>query len=137
MKDDPWQLTHFLPLIDIEDDNQLYIYSTTSQGGRDCLANLLDAYVNNGEQRPEDADKLPLVTLARDHYTHASYGKVAIPLLDIGKWVEPPDGIKPITPPASSSTLLIDSATGDSKLIEHVPTESENPDSDMDDAIPF
>jgi hypothetical protein len=86
MKDDPWQFTHFLPLLGLENDNTLFIYSTTSQGGRDCLANLLDAYVGNKETHPEDVNKLPLVTLARDHYTHASYGKVAIPLLDVNEW---------------------------------------------------
>lgn len=88
--EDPWQATVFLPLLDINNDNELFIYSTTSQGGRDCLANLLDAYVQNKQAHPEDINKLPFVMLSRDHYIHPNYGKIATPMLEIDQWVEPP-----------------------------------------------
>jgi hypothetical protein len=143
MKDDPWsQLTYFLPLVDLN-NNILFIYSAATKGGKDCLANLLDAYSNNREQHREDAHKLPLVTLARDSYVHPSYGtQVWIPLLDIVKWIEPPANLKPIMPPASSNLVLFDSSGGNAKLIEHDDAKpdfgSENPSSDaMDDEIPF
>jgi hypothetical protein len=141
-RDDPWQFTFFLPLLSVE-SGALFTYSTTSQGGKDCLANLLDAYANNKEQHLEDAHKLPLVALARDSYVHPSYGKkIATPLLDIVKWVEPPADLKPIMPPASSNLLLLDSGGGNAKLIEHDDAKSEfgseNPSSDaLDDEIPF
>ena len=133
--EDPWAATVFLPLFDVDND-QLFIYSTTSQGGRDCLANLLDAYVHNREVHPEDVNKLPLVTLTRDSYPHPKYGQIAVPLLDIERWIEPPANLKSIIPPASSSPLLLDHVGG-SKLIEHDGLGSENPGDEMDAEIPF
>lgn len=146
-RDDPWELIFILPLIDAN-DGKIFIYSTKSQGGKDCLANLLDAYAYNKEQHPKDADKLPLVTLAADYYHHPSYGKVHVPILEINRWVERPANLKPIVPPASSTPLLIDDTGGGKlkpvesagKLIESTAKEmkpSFGARVDMDDEIPF
>jgi hypothetical protein len=137
-KDDPWQFTHTLPLFDAE-ESKAFFYSTTSKSGRDCLANLFDAWVSNKETHPKDADKLPLVTLAADSYQHPDYGRVNIPLLEINGWVERPADAKSIMPPVSSTPLLLLEGTGEHKLIEHV--EAQKPaaqlSSDLDDQIPF
>jgi hypothetical protein len=126
----------FLPMLDSSHD--VFTYSTTSGGGRDCLANLLDAWVQNKMAHPEDANKLPMVTLSSDSYVHSEYGKINVPMLEIDEWVEPPANLKSVIPPASSSALmLVDQGGGGGKLIEHHEQESENPGSDFDDDIPY
>jgi hypothetical protein len=140
---DPWQFTIAVPLLDLNDNNALFMFTTSSQGGKGCIANLLDAFSNNLEMHPEDASKLPIVTLGRDSYKHQSYGKVFVPVFDIIKWVEPPRDLRPIVPPAPSSGLLFD--RDDRPLIEHdkpidrkdalIGHDSRPPE--IDDDIPF
>jgi hypothetical protein len=125
---DPWQFTFFLPLTDR--DGQLYVYSTTSRGGKDVLANLQEAFADNRQYHPEDAHKLPLVRLSADHYPHPEFGRLETPQFDILRWVEPPPkAAKLIRPPASASPVL---------AIAHVPQQQSNEHrGDMDDEIPF
>jgi hypothetical protein len=125
---DPWQLTFFLPLSDPETD-ELFVYSTTSRGGRDCLANLQEAYADNRQYHPAEAHKLPLVELDASHYQHQDFGRVETPTFDIIEWVEPPANVKQIKPPMSASPLL---------AIEHVAKPAETkPASEPNDEIPF
>jgi hypothetical protein len=95
---DPWQMTFILPLSSPQSD-ELFFYNTTSRGGRDCLANLQEAFADHREAYPDEAHKLPVVQLARDHYPHPEYGRVETPVLDLMYWVEPPE-VKAIKPPA-------------------------------------
>jgi hypothetical protein len=127
---DPWQMTFFLPLTD-PDSDELYVYSTTSRGGKDALANLQEAFADNREHHPENADKLPLVSLSGNHYPHPVYGRVETPAFDIERWIDPPKNIKQIRPPASARPTL---------AIEHAPKATEeislDPDCN-DEEIPF
>jgi hypothetical protein len=75
---DPWQLTFFLPLTD-PNDGGFFVYSTTSRGGKDAIADLLDAYSHNREHHPQEAHKLPQVCLSGDHYNHPDFGRVEKP----------------------------------------------------------
>jgi hypothetical protein len=144
---DPWQATVAVPLLDLN-DGALFTFTTSSQGGKDCVANLLDAFSNNLEMHPGDARKLPLVALSRDSYKHASYGKVAIPLFDVVKWIEPPPDLKPILPPAPPSGPMFGliehehkPIDRDDRLIEHVDRPIQNngyqSPTEIDDDIPF
>ncbi len=108
---DPWQMTSYLPLTD-PGDGTLYIYSTTSGGGRDALANLQEAFADNREFHPQEAHKLPVVTLSADHYQHPEFGRVETPMFEIVRWVDPPANMKAIRPPAPASQML---------AIEHTP----------------
>ena len=125
---DPLQMTFFLPLVD-PNDGTLYVFSTTSKGGRDALANLQEAYADNRQFHPQDAHKLPLVNLGRDHYPHPEFGRVETPVFEIAGWVDPPANMKAVKPPTSASPMLV---------IEHTPSgeepgeygDSENPDSE-------
>ena len=92
----------FLSAAGRPNDGELYVFSTSSKGGRDALANLQEAYADNREFHPQDAHKLPLVTLSTDHYTHPEYGRVETPLFEIVRWVDPPANMKAIKPPASA-----------------------------------
>jgi hypothetical protein len=102
---DPWQLTFFLPLTD-PNNGELFVYSTTSRGGKDALANLQDSYADNREHHPKEAHRLPLICLSSDHYQHPDFGRVETPALDIVRWVEPPKNLKVLRPPASASAPL-------------------------------
>jgi hypothetical protein len=102
---DPWQMTFFLPLTQ-PNSSERYIYPTTSGHGKDALANLQEAFADNRELHPEDADKLPLVSLSGDHYPHPEYGRVETPAFDIVRWVDPPVDMKVIKPPASATPFL-------------------------------
>jgi hypothetical protein len=148
---DPWQLTFFLPLTD-PNDGELFVYSTTSRGGKDALANLQDAFADNREHHPKDADKLPLTGLSSDHYPHPDYGRVETPELDIVRWVDAPVNMKAIKPPASASPFLAiehnsesqpesdsEPAFGTPQSAERtVPTKKSGGSfADLDDEIPF
>jgi hypothetical protein len=116
---DPWQFTFYLPLSEPA-TGKLYIYSTTSGGGRDALASLQEAYADNRQFHPEEAHKLPLVTLAGEHYQHPEYGRVEKPMFEITGWVDPPTNMKAIRPPAPASSML---------ALEH----TKSPPTDSDD----
>jgi len=138
---DPWVMTFFLPLVD-QSDGEIYVYSTSSKGGRDALANLQDAYADNREFHPQDAHKLPSVTLATDHYTHPEFGRVETPLFEIADWVDPPPDMKTIRPPASASPMLaLEHTSSGDEPGEYDDSEdpaSENPGAGIDAGeIPF
>jgi hypothetical protein len=120
LKGDPWSLTFLLPLSDPR-STELFIYSTTSRGGKDALANLQDAYADNCEQHPEDGGKLPLIQLASSWYPHPDYGRVEVPVFDIVGWRLLAADVRPIRLPVSTAAVLI----------EHKPSD------DPDDTIPL
>jgi hypothetical protein len=113
---DPWQFTYALPMVD--NDGSLYCFTTSSAGGKDCVAGLIRAYAEHEEKRGADPRTLPVVSLERDSYKNKHGGVVAIPDFSIVRWTEPPPNLALIVPPSSSSGTLLDG-----KLIEHNPTE--------------
>jgi hypothetical protein len=121
---DPWQFTFFLPLADPE-TAALYVFSTTSAGGKDALADLQEIYAD-GRERQENAGKAPRVALQAEHYNHQEYGLVYKPRFAIVDWAAPP-AIKPIRPPASQTIEHVDAPK-----LEHRPRRGE-----LDDDIPF
>jgi hypothetical protein len=134
---DPWQLAWFLPLID-EKTGELFIYSTPSKGGKDALAALLEAYADHCEQEQDHklsaqpSYKQPIVTLKADSYPHPKFSsQVIIPVLDIIRWVDPPDfpKLKAFRPPTSVSALL----APDTKRI----ASAKELDDEIDDQIPY
>jgi hypothetical protein len=127
---DPWQRVCVLPLVN--DQNDLLIYSTSSEGGKNCLGSLSEAYADHCEGNPHPL--LPQIALASDSYNHPKFGKVHVPLLDIIGWVEAPnnDRLKRLKPPASSTPLLAPGAAQESLP---PPRAGLVPDDDSD--IPF
>jgi hypothetical protein len=99
--------------------------TTSTQGGKDCLADLQEAYADHSE-----AGKQPLVRLSGDRYDHRTYGEVETPRLTIVGWVDAPDvAIKPPTP---ATPTIGRGAAG--ALIEH---QAVKPAPIIDDDIPF
>jgi hypothetical protein len=125
---DPWQLGYFLPLAD-PDKAQLYIYATSTRGGKDAVANVLEAYADFIEQ--EKAAKLPLIELSADHYKHPEFDRVEVPVFEIMGWVDRPKNIKQIKAPPAAAPLI-----PAQPQIEHAPAPAPKR-TDFDDAIPF
>jgi hypothetical protein len=101
---DNWVMTWFVPLIDPQ-TGELYVFSTSSKGGRDAWAKLQKDYIAHHEENQDN--KLPCVVLGSDSYHHPVYGLVATPTLEVTDWVEPPNNLKKIRPPTPVSPLLI------------------------------
>jgi hypothetical protein len=123
---DPWQFGFYLPQAD--DAGQLFVYSTSSRGGKEAIANLLEAYGDFCEQ--EGKNKFPLVGLSSDHYGHPEFGRVEVPIFEILAWRDRPANVKQIKPPAASTPLL---------TIEHTaePAAEKKKPNAFDDEIPF
>jgi hypothetical protein len=127
---DPWQFGMHLPLVDQQGER--FVFSTSSQGGRDTIANLSQEYADH---RASGKNELPLVELSTDSYDHRSYGSVNVPLINILEWVKPPNGAGrdqkalPSAPMEGSPT-----AKNDTPSRERIARRSS---SDMDDEIPF
>jgi DNA (cytosine-5)-methyltransferase 1 len=125
---DPWQFTYYLPLVDPR-TGQLYIFSTTTQGGKDAWAGLLEDYADS-QDRQDTVGKLPRVALCSETYDHWEYGKVHKPTFKILGCEDLPPGVRPIRPPVSAA-LAIEYGAGATSQIEHKPLRSD------DDEIPF
>jgi hypothetical protein len=122
---DPWQFTYYVPMANPE-TAQVCIFSTTSQGGKEAWADLLDAYADS-QEREDAVGKMPRVALRGESYDHWEFGKVHKPIFKIVGWETPP-AIKPIRAPSSAAALAIEHV--DQPLIEHKPAP-------IDDDIPF
>ena len=78
---DPWQFTNILELVD--DQGEIFIYSTASKGGINALGRLCKQYGNLFKQKPGMA---PILELGADFYMHTEYGKTWVPVFKIDGW---------------------------------------------------
>jgi hypothetical protein len=140
---DPWQAVSILPVFDPE-THELFIFSSTAQGGRDAIAYLIEAYADNCTAHPEEADKLPLVELHSDHYTNKHGRVIHKPVFDIVDWIARPSVIRRLKPPPLEILAIEDKSapapaaglgrpTNPKRKIK-VPGASSD---DIDDEIPF
>jgi hypothetical protein len=92
---DPWQKTRTLILVDPEDMERLYTFSTSSIGGANALAELCKTF--GKRDRMEPGKWQPVVELGRGSYQHPKreYGKIYTPTLKVVDWV-PTSGLPPI-----------------------------------------
>jgi hypothetical protein len=105
------------------------LYTATSQGSRDGITNVADAFLENGEHHPEDADKLPLIELASDSYVNSKGKRIFFPVFEILAWVERPAAVRHLRPPpVALLTLEADGKSGPKALPKRA---------GMDDEIPF
>jgi hypothetical protein len=124
---DPWQPTWFLALFDDETREQ-FVWSTNSDGGKDALSALQEAFADHNEGRaPEDYES-PIVELGSDWYINSYKKKIFKPTLDIVGWCKLLAAFRLPKPPATSITL---------RVIEHKPGEAPSPSDDPDDDVPF
>ncbi len=62
------------------------MYKTSSLGGRECIANLVQAVVMQAQTNP--AATVPIVHLKNSSYKHPEYGKIYKPVMEIVDWVD-------------------------------------------------
>jgi hypothetical protein len=133
-----------VPVFDLE-SHELFIFSSTAQGGRDAIAYLIEAFADNCINHPEAADKLPLIELRSDHYTNKHGRVIHKPVFDIVDWIARPSAIRRLKPPpleilaiedksAPAPTVIEASADAKPKRKIKVPNTSSG---EMDDEIPF
>ncbi len=127
---DPWSLTHYLALGDLETSEQ-FVFTTSSAGGRDCLAILQDAFCDHNEERDGTEYEWPVVELASTNYVNSFGKKIFVPCLDILGWAPPPNGFKAIKPPADATKAI------ELNKMLALPMKKELAHDDMDDSIPF
>jgi hypothetical protein len=95
---DPWEATVLLPLFDPE-TREVYLFTSSNDGGRKAVAALIDAVTDNAVAHPEDADKAPLCQLESDSYINTNNKRIFFPIFSILDWVERPDAVRRIKPP--------------------------------------
>ena len=60
-------------------------FTTTSVGGRKAVQTLAVAIAAQVEK--DQGKPVPVVKLAKDHYTHKSYGRIYTPVFEVVEWV--------------------------------------------------
>jgi hypothetical protein len=82
---DPWKAARRLPVILLDATCTGLIFTTSSHGGVKAVSILSRAVQM---QRRNDADALPIISLASDSYLHSTkaFGKIFDPLFDIVDW---------------------------------------------------
>jgi hypothetical protein len=74
-------------------------FTTTSVGGRKAVQTLAVAIATQVDKDP--SKPVPIVKLAKDHYTHKSYGRIFTPVFEVVEWVSM-DGDAPVEEEAAA-----------------------------------
>ena len=142
---DPWTLASWVPFWN-PDSREVLLFHAANDGSRDAVANLVQAYVDNREAHPDQANYDPLIELSADHYD-GHHRRIYFPLFDIVDWVERPAAVQRVLPPPVRALDLkalppsqppaesIASTESAAPLVKVKPKKSAG--RDMDDEIPF
>jgi hypothetical protein len=93
---DPWTLASWVPFWN-PDSREVLLFHAANDGSRDAVANLVQAYVDNREAHPDQADYDPLIELGADHYD-GQHRRIFYPLFDIVDWIERPVAVRRVLP---------------------------------------
>jgi hypothetical protein len=107
---DPWQLTHFVYLVDPQTFEE-FTFSTSSWGGRDCVINLAGQIKRMRDKHPH---AVPLVELGAAPMS-TKFGRKSKPVLKVVGWLNtdpdpptvimPPQQPPPLPPPTVAEEL--------------------------------
>jgi hypothetical protein len=103
---DPWSLQYLLPL-EKTSDGEVVIFTTSSFGGRQAVADLCKAYAKRAEKNASCGQ--PIVKLAKTEMPTKKFGWVPRPQFEIVGWDEPSKDIDVISPPITSEGEFDDS----------------------------
>jgi hypothetical protein len=78
---DPWTLASWVPFWN-PDSREVLLFHAANDGSRDAIANLVQAYVDNREAHPDQANHDPLIELGADHYD-GHHRRIYFPIFDI------------------------------------------------------
>lgn len=79
---DPWTPQIYLPLVAVDDENEIYTFVSASAGGFSAVGLLTYAFGKRG------AEALPIVELGTEEYRHKNFGKIAKPRFTIIRWTD-------------------------------------------------
>jgi hypothetical protein len=121
---DPWQFTNYLPMLD--ERGELYTFTTSSRGGIGAIARLGRQYAKHRRRHP---DVFPLIAINNDSYQHKikELGRIKFPVFEPAGYVSKTDFL------AALATAGYASANTNTD----VEPESEGPEDDFNDAIPY
>jgi hypothetical protein len=114
---DPWTQVRPLPLFDLE-THESFVWKAIGFSEANAVSILTDAWRENIEAHPEDADQVPVCALDCEQKNEGNFN----PLLDIVGWIVRPVAVRHIKPPAAAAIKLKSGNSGNR---------------DIDDAIPF
>jgi hypothetical protein len=95
---DPWEAVVLLPMFDPE-TREPFIFTSSNDGGKDGVTELVDAVVNNVALHPDATNQLPVCELSSDSYVNSLGKKIFKPIFEIVGWDERPDAVRRIKPP--------------------------------------
>jgi hypothetical protein len=83
---DPWQFSNNIVLVNPEDLDEIFTFTTASRGGIQALGEMSSDFGREMRTKP---DQYPVITLGVDSYNHPNkqYGRIKIPLFAIVSWV--------------------------------------------------
>ena len=79
---DPWLKQMYLPLMSVDNEDEIFTFVTATAGGFSAIGKLTQAFARR------NMDALPIVELATEEYRHRSFGKIAKPRFTIIRWTD-------------------------------------------------
>jgi hypothetical protein len=140
---DPWAFVVLLPMFDPE-TREPFIFTASSDGGKDAVTALVDAVVDNVFLHPNATNQLPVCELASDSYVNSRGKEIFKPIFEIVGWDARPTAVRHIKPPPIDM-LALEHKTEASEPVEVVSPKPKRQRvaaggggrADMDDEIPF
>lgn len=84
---DPWVKTVYLimkePGVDVEAEEQLFTFTTSSDGGHRCIGDVAAKY---GRHMRTNPGEMPIIELGVEVYEHAQYGRIKKPIMKVVGW---------------------------------------------------
>ena len=103
---DPWTLQYLLPLEKLS-DGDVVIFTTSSFGGRQAVADLCKAYAKRAEKNANCGQ--PIVKLAKTEMPTKKFGRVPRPRFEIVGWDDPLSAFAEAPPPVAPEGEFEDS----------------------------
>jgi hypothetical protein len=95
---DPWASASWLPFWNPE-TREVLIFHATSDGSKDAVVDLTQAYVLNCELHTDQINYDPLIELSVDSYESKHGRRIYFPVFETLDWVERPTAVRRIIPP--------------------------------------
>jgi hypothetical protein len=128
--DENWKPVVLMPMYDLE-THEPYLFTSQNKGGRDGIANLVDAMFDCYDAHPQDIGKLPICELATDSYINSHSKQIFVPIFETVGWTERPTEVGRIKPPPAAVLAI------ENKSLGNVSQKKEAVGADFDYEINF
>jgi hypothetical protein len=128
--DENWKRVVLMPMYDLE-THEPYLFTSQNKGGRDAIANLVDAMFDCYDAHPKDIGKLPICELVTDSYINSHRKQIFVPIFETVGWAERPTEVRRIKPPPANMLAI------ESKSVGNASRKKKAVGADFDDEIKF